>query len=138
MNIKTVTPADLFAKIAPTGDFELALYTLVDTYPDPTLSSYFLSTNAPSEANGYSGINFGHVDVPGLDDLLTQVDNELDQTKRIAASKQADEVIGQAVPSLPVQIVPAILLWSDKVGGPLSINPVQGPFWNLAEWGQAQ
>jgi peptide/nickel transport system substrate-binding protein len=31
-----------------------------------------------------------------------------------------------------------VLLWSEKLGGPISINPSEGPFWNLEEWGIAQ
>ncbi len=135
LSIKTVTPADLFAKIAPAGDFQLGLYTLIDTYPDPALSSSFDSVNIPSDANGNSGINFARADIPGLDDLLEQVDIEVDPDKRIDVSKEADALIAENVPSLPLQIIPGILLWDDKVGGPLSINPVEGPFWNLEQWG---
>ncbi len=32
MAIRTVTPADLFGKLAPSGDFQLGLYTLIDTF----------------------------------------------------------------------------------------------------------
>jgi peptide/nickel transport system substrate-binding protein len=137
MTIDSVTPADLFGTIAPEGDFQSGLWAIVDTFPDPTLSSSFLSTNIPSEANGYSGINFYRVSIPELDPLLTQVDTELDVDKRIEVSKQADAVIADNVPSLPLDTVPLVLLWSDKIGGPLEINPVEGPFWNLAAWGLA-
>ena len=137
MTIDQVTPADLFGTIAPQGDFQAGLWALVDTFPDPTLSSTFSSVNIPSEANGFSGINFYRTNIPGLDDLLGQVDSELDQDARIAASHDADALIAENVPSLPLDTVPNVLLWSDKVGGPLQINPVEGPFWNLAQWGLA-
>lgn len=137
MTINSVTPADLFGTIAPEGDFQAGLWAIVDTFADPTLSSSFLSTNIPTADNGFSGINFYRVSVPELDPLLTQVDTELDVDKRIEASKAADAVIAENVPSLPLDTVPLVLLWSDKVGGPLEINPVQGPFWNLAAWGLA-
>lgn len=137
MTIDQVTPADLFGTIAPQGDFQAGLWALVDTFPDPTLSSTFSSVNIPSEANGFSGINFYRTDIPGLDDLLGQVDSELDTDARITASHDADALIAESVPSLPLDTVPNVLLWSDKVGGPLQINPVEGPFWNLAQWGLA-
>ena len=135
MTIDQVTPADLFGTIAPQGDFQAGLWALVDTFPDPTLSSTFSSVNIPSDANGFSGINFYRTNIPGLDDLLGQVDSELDQDARVAASHDADALIAENVPSLPLDTVPNVLLWSDKVGGPLQINPVEGPFWNLAQWG---
>ncbi|MFJ6533494.1 peptide ABC transporter substrate-binding protein [Microbacterium sp. NPDC091662] len=137
MTIDQVTPADLFGTIAPQGDFQAGLWALVDTFPDPTLSSTFSSVNIPGEANGFSGINFYRTNIPGLDDLLGQVDSELDTDARISASHDADALIAENVPSLPLDTVPNVLLWSDKVGGPLQINPVEGPFWNLAEWGLA-
>lgn len=136
MTIDQVTPADLFGTIAPQGDFQAGIWALVDTFPDPTLSSTFSSVNIPSEANGYSGINFYRTDIPGLDDLLGQVDSEIDTDARIQVSHEADALIAENVPSLPLDTVPNVLLWSDKVGGP-EINPVDGPFWNLAEWGLA-
>jgi peptide/nickel transport system substrate-binding protein len=137
MTINSVTPADLFGTIAPEGDFQSGLWAIVDTFPDPTLSSSFLSTNIPSADNGFSGINFYRVDIPELDPLLTAVDTELDVDARIEVAKQADAVIAENVPSIPLDTVPLVLLWSDKVGGPLQINPIQGPFWNLAAWGIA-
>lgn len=137
MTIDQVTPADLFGTIAPEGDFQAGLWTLVDTFADPTLSSTFSSANIPSEANGFSGINFYRTSIPGLDELLGQVDSEIDPDARAAASHEADALIAENVPSLPLDAVPNVLLWSDKVGGPLQINPVEGPFWNLAEWGLA-
>ncbi|MFD6056328.1 ABC transporter substrate-binding protein [Agromyces sp. NPDC060279] len=137
MDIKAVTPADLFGTIAPQGDFQAGLWAIVDTFPDPTLSSSFGSANIPSEANGFSGINFYRVDVPELDPLLAEIDSELDLDARVAASQEADAIIAEEVPSIPIDTVPNVLLWSEKVGGPLSINPVEGPFWNLAAWGLA-
>lgn len=137
MTIDQVTPADLFGTIAPEGDFQAGIWALVDTFPDPTLSSTFSSVNIPSDANGFSGINFYRTDIEGLDDLLAQVDTEVDQDARVAASKEADALIAENVPSLPLDVVPNVLLWSEKVGGPLQINPIEGPFWNLAEWGLA-
>lgn len=137
MSIDAVTPADLFGTIAPEGDFQAGLWSLVDTFADPTLSSTFVSTNIPSEDNGYSGINFYRTSVPELDELLTAMDSELDTDARIALSHEAESVIAQNVPSIPLDTVPNVLLWSDKVAGPLEINPVEGPFWNLAAWGLA-
>jgi peptide/nickel transport system substrate-binding protein len=138
MAIKTTTPADLFGKLAPSGDFQIGLWTLVDYFPEPALSGAFSSTSIPTESNGYSGFNFGGTDIKGLDALLTQVNVELDVDARIAASHEAEALIADAVASLPLDAVPNVLLSSDKLGGPLSINPAEGPFWNLEEWGLAE
>ncbi|WP_113701655.1 peptide ABC transporter substrate-binding protein [Nonomuraea lactucae] len=138
LDIKNTTPANLFGKQAPAGDFQMGLWTLVDTFPDPSLSNSFSSTRIPTEANGHSGINFIRANVEGLDELLETVDTELDITVRKEASVKADELIAGAVPSIPLGAVPNVLLWSQRLGGPLSINPAEGPWWNLEEWGLAQ
>jgi peptide/nickel transport system substrate-binding protein len=138
MSIHTTTPAELFVKTLPNGDFEAALYTLIDTFPEPlNLSATMKSTNVPSEANGFSGINFGQVSIDGLDEVLDRIDSETDEAARVEASQEADQLIGEAVPAIPIVVVPNVLLWSDKLGGPISINPSEGPFWNLNEWGLA-
>lgn len=134
LTIANTTPADLFGNVAPKGDFQLGLWTIVDTFPEPALSASFLSSSIPSQANGYSGINFMRASIPGLDDLLNTVDTAVDPSVRLKASLAADELIAQNVPSLPVAAVPNILMTSTSVGGDLSINPAKGPFWNIEEW----
>ncbi|MBO9521468.1 MAG: peptide ABC transporter substrate-binding protein [Nocardioidaceae bacterium] len=138
MTVHNTTPADLFGKTAPNGDFQAGLYTLIDTFPDPTLSASFASSSIPSEANGFSGINFGRVNIAGLDPVLAEMDRELDPAKRIEASKKADQLLADAVPAVPMDALPNVLLWSTKLGGPIAINPSEGPFWNLNEWGLAK
>ncbi|WP_189133577.1 peptide ABC transporter substrate-binding protein [Wenjunlia tyrosinilytica] len=138
MRIKNTSPATLFGKQAPAGDFELGLWTLVDQFPDPALSNTFSSTSIPSAANGQSGINFIRARVDGLDTPLERVDTELGEAARKDASRQAEKIIADNVPSLPLGAVPNVLLWSRRVGGPISINPAEGPWWNLHEWGLAK
>lgn len=134
LTIRNTTAADLFAKVAPSGSFQLGLWTLIDTYPEPSLSASLSSTSIPTKANGNSGINFFRIDIPGLDDLLRTVDVSIDQDERRAASLEADRLIAEAVPSLPIATVPNVLMTSESLGGPISINPSEGPFWNLEEW----
>lgn len=134
LNIANVSAAELFSELAPKGDFELGIWTLIDTVPEPTLSASFDSSAIPSEANGYSGINFVRADVPGLNALLETVEQSVDTAKRKEASLKAESLIADNVISLPVATVPNILMTNERVGGPLEINPSEGPFWNLQEW----
>ncbi|WP_406300731.1 peptide ABC transporter substrate-binding protein [Embleya sp. NBC_00888] len=138
MTIKNTSAANLFGKVAPAGDFQLGLWTLIDTFPVPTLDATFASTSIPSAANGDSGINFIRANIPGLDSLLGRVSTDVEQTSRMQASRETEKLLAESVPSLPLGAVPNILLTAKKVGGPISINPVQGPFWNLAQWGLAK
>ena len=134
MTIANSSGAEIFSKLAPEGDFELGLWTIIDTVPEPTLSASFTATAIPSEANGYSGINFVRTNIPGLDDLLTTVDRSVDDDERIAASLEAEKLIAANIPGIPLATVPNILMTNDRIGGPLQINPSEGPFWNLEKW----
>ncbi|WP_439680684.1 peptide ABC transporter substrate-binding protein [Embleya sp. MST-111070] len=138
MTIKNTSAANLFGKVAPAGDFQLGLWNLTDTFPEPTLDASFGSASIPGDANGNSGINFVRANIPGLDALLGRVGSDVDEASRLEASRRSEKLLAESVPSLPLGAVPNILLTGKKVGGPISINPVQGPFWNLAEWGLAK
>lgn len=135
LTIKNASAADLFGKLAPDGDFDIGLWTLVTTFPDPSLSYAFDSSAIPSEANEFSGLNLTRTNVAGLDDALAVVDNETDEQKRLEATQQVDTLLAGSATSLPLAGVPNVLLLQDKVGGPASINPSEGPFWNLEQWG---
>jgi peptide/nickel transport system substrate-binding protein len=125
----------LFGTILPDGTFDLGLWTLVTNFPDPGLSYAFDSNSIPSDANGFSGLNYSRTNVPGLNELLAMVDSEIDPAARLKATQDGDKLIADSATSLPLAGVPNILLTLEKVGGPTSINPAEGPFWNLEQWG---
>lgn len=134
LKVANVSVADLFSKVAPKGDFEIGLWTLIDTVPEPTLSASFSSNSIPTKANGFSGINFVRANIPGLDPLLATEEQSVDTAKRKEASLKAEQLIANDVPGLPMATVPNILMTNQRIGGPLEINPSEGPFWNLQEW----
>ncbi|MFI2471396.1 ABC transporter substrate-binding protein [Streptomyces globisporus] len=138
VTIKNSTPANIFGKLAPAGDFQLGLWNLTDSFPNPTLSATFDSRAIPNAANNQSGINFMRIRIPGLNQILDRVDTELDDSARITESHKAEKLIADNVPSLPLAAVPNVLVTGARVGGPLSINPVEGPWWNLEDWGLAK
>ena len=37
--------------------------------------------------------------------------------------------------TLPLDPLPDIVIWSKKLVGPIGDNPIEGPFWNINEWG---
>jgi hypothetical protein len=62
------------------------------------------------------------------------VDVEVDEAARLAATQKIDQLIAESVTSVPLAAVPNILLTAKKIGGSTSINPSEGPFWNLEQW----
>ena len=114
---------------------EYGIYAQVLTALVPGNCTLFCSGNIPTKDNGFSGNNWTRTDIAGLDPVLQDVDSNLDESARMASGKKADKILADNVASLPIDPLPNILLWSNKVVGPVSDNGILGPFWNLAEWG---
>lgn len=136
VEIVSVSPADLFGTIVPRGEFELGLWTLVDTFPILSMTTTFTTDSIPTEENGYSGINFARISDSDLDALLTTISTTVDDDERLDATIAADAIIAEQVFSLPIAIVPNVLLWNEDVVGDIAINPSEGPWWNLEAWGR--
>lgn len=134
MTADNLKAADLFGKAGPSGDFQVALYAQVATFPAPSLCQVMCSKNIPDDA-GKGGSNWTRTKVPAADTLLEQVDSELDDAKRVTAAKAADKLLADNMVSLPLDPLPNILLWNTKkLGGNVIDNPVSGPFANANEW----
>ena len=134
MTINEQKAGDLFGTQLPGGDFVVALYAQTATTLSPGLSTTFLSTNIPSAANNNSGQNWTRTTIAGLDPLLTTVDTETDTTKRAAAAKSADDLLATNVASLPLDPLPNLGFYGDRISGDFSVNVVMGPWWNINTW----
>jgi len=134
MTIKNPSAEDLFNKILPAGDYQLSLYAQTATSLNPGLCSIACSSSIPSEENDNSGQNYQRINIPTLDPLLETVETNFVQAERIAASKQADQIMAQEQVSLPLDPLPNISLWQDTIGGPVGDNPITSMFWNMHLW----
>lgn len=134
LTIQNPSSDDLFGKVLPAGDYQLSLYAQTNTSLNPGLCSIACSSNIPSKANKFGGQNWQHINVPTLDPLLQTVDTSIVQQERIDASKQADQVMAQDQVSLPLDPLPNIALWSEKITGPVGDNPLLSMFWNMYLW----
>ncbi|SEP53128.1 peptide ABC transporter substrate-binding protein [Amycolatopsis saalfeldensis] len=110
LTIANTTAAELFSKVTPPGDFQLGLWTLVDTFPQPSLGTSFSTGAIPAPANGNSGLNYSRISSPDLDRALTTLNSSLDQNARMQASKEADRLLARDAASLPIDAVPNVLL----------------------------
>lgn len=137
VTIKNLSAGDFFGKVLPAGNYQMGLYAQVASSLDPVLCNLFCSKNIPSAANGNAGQNWQRVNIPALDPLLNEVDSNLDQSAREASSRKADALIAENVVSIPLDPLPNILLWSDNIKGPVSDNPILGPFVAMNLWGLA-
>jgi len=134
MTINEQKSSDLFGQQLPPGDFQVALYAQTATTLNPGLSTTQSSINIPSPANNNSGTNWTRTNVPGVDDLLATVDTETDDAKRADAAKKADDLLAADMVTLPLDPLPNMGFYGDKISGDFSINVIQGPWWNVADW----
>jgi peptide/nickel transport system substrate-binding protein len=134
MTINEQKSSDLFGQQLPPGEFQVALYAQTATTLNPGLSTTQSSINIPSPANNNSGQNWTRTNVPGLDDLLKIVDTETDDAKRADAAKKADDLMAADMVTLPLDPLPNMGFYGDKINGDFSINVIKGPWWNVADW----
>jgi ABC-type transport system substrate-binding protein len=93
-----------------TGKFDLAVGAIVSTLLDP--SDYF---NAWYKKDGPQ--NYGFWDEPKFNELLPQIDREVDVKKRLALIRQAEDIMEQSVPVLPVSWEKINDIWWNYVKG---------------------
>jgi peptide/nickel transport system substrate-binding protein len=135
MSIKNTTPDNLFGKLMPAGNYELTLYGSSVTGLVPGLCSILCTKSIPTAANGSTGNNTSFYSNPAADKLLVQVDNNLDDSVRREDARKADVILADDMVALPLDPLPDIAIWSNKVVGPISDNPIEGMFWNIEQWG---
>ena len=132
MTIKNPSADDLFGKILPAGDYQVSLYAQTATSLNPGLCTIVCSKNIPSKANDNTGQNWQRINIPTLDPLLRDGRHEL--RRRASASRPRSRPTRswrQDQVSLPLDPLPNIVLWSDKITGPVGDNPMLSMFWNM-------
>ncbi|MEP6624805.1 MAG: ABC transporter substrate-binding protein [Acidimicrobiia bacterium] len=134
MEIKNKSADDLFGSILTSGNYQASIYAQQATNINPGLCQIACTKAIPTKKNNQTGNNLSRISVPAADPLLEQVDTDANPATRIPASKQADQLLAADQVSLPLDPLPNIVLWSDRVGGPVGDNPVISMFWNMNEW----
>ncbi len=134
LTITNKSADDLFGTILGAGTYQMSIYAQQATTLNPGLCSIACTKNIPTKANGQTGNNLSRISVPAADPLLETVDTEAQVAPRAAAGKQADRLLAEAQVSLPLDPLPNVVLWSDKIGGPVGDNPVLSMFWNMNAW----
>jgi peptide/nickel transport system substrate-binding protein len=135
MKIDNKSSDDLFGKLLPALDYESSIYGSGLLSLSPGLCSILCTSAIPTAANGRTGNNTQGVSIPKADKLMATVDSSLNDPERRAAAQQVDKIMAEAAVALPLDALPDVLIWSDKVVGPITDNAMLGMFWNLNEWG---
>ncbi len=138
MAIKNTSSDNMFGVLLPGGDYQASVYGGTLTAITPGLCSEFCTENIPGPANQNSGGNWSRVSVPAADTQMRIVDTSLDDHARKVAAAKADDILADENVTLPIDPLPDILIWNEKVVGPVSDNPIEGMFWNIDQWGIKQ
>jgi peptide/nickel transport system substrate-binding protein len=116
------------------ADYEMALVANVFTTLEPGLCSILCTDAIPTEENDFSGNNITRTSIPEADQQLQIVDESTDDAARAAAGKTADRILADAQVTLPLDPLPNIAIWSDRIQGQISDNPLLAMFWNMHTW----
>jgi ABC-type oligopeptide transport system substrate-binding subunit len=108
-NLRTIQTSVWFDE-AQAGNFDLTISAIVSTLLDP--SDYF---NAWYAKNGPQ--NYSRWHNPAFEELLGQIDRELDDIKRKALIRQAEDIMEQDPPLLPVAYERMNDAWYNYVKG---------------------
>jgi ABC-type transport system substrate-binding protein len=116
---------DLFGVRLPARDYELIMFAWARNTADPGgwLNVY-----------GCGGVqNYTTYCSQTVTDLLGAADSELDPTVRSSLLNDADQLLADDVPALPLFMTPAFLAYRTGLHGPAN-NPIAGPTWNVEDW----
>ena len=108
-NLRTVVESVWFGDVAA-GNYDVAVGAIVSSLLDP--SDYF---NAWYRTDGPQNYSFWHN--AAFDKLLDQIDTEVDAAKRLALIRQAEDIMEQDPPLLPVAWENIFDIWHNHVKG---------------------
>lgn len=152
VTVEAEPPAQLLGKDVPGGDFVAALYPvdlrqqLAGPVPlgeginddDPGQCWLFCSASIPTTLNNMTGNNYDRLSNPTLDQYLTDLDVNIDDNERLTDSTQAQKVLANLVPAIPLVALPDIVVVNtDKLaveGGTFQHNLTYGPYSDLNDW----
>jgi peptide/nickel transport system substrate-binding protein len=132
INIKNTSATTFFGQWTVEGNFQMAEWAWLAT-PDPTQTVLFSADEIPTDQNP-AGQNYYRYENEEVTRLLSESDRVLDVQQRADLIRQAQEIMAEDLPILPMYQRPEYYAYAENLTGPV-VNPtLAGPFWNMAEW----
>lgn len=121
------TPANVIfgSSGLPSGNYDIAEFAEITT-GDPGDWSSSWACKGDGNWTGYCSKK--------VDDLMTAGNSELDPTKRTADFQQADAIMADTLPVLPLYQRPTPLIYKSALKGMVNNPATIGPFWNIQDW----
>ena len=128
VSIKNTAASTFFGKWTPDGNFQVGEWAWLAT-PEPTITTLFGADALPPD-----GQNYYRYKNEEATKLMQESDVTIDEGKRADLVKQAQEIMADDLPLLPLYQRPVTYAYSEKLSGP-KVNPsLAGPYWNVQEW----
>lgn len=124
-----------FQQRLPALKYDMAMY-IATANPDPQVTSNMSCAQVPSAANGNQGANSTGWCNEDASKLMSQSDQEVDETKRADLIHQVGKFLATDAVMLPLYQFPNIAAWrTDQVGGPVDqdASNFMG-FQNINQW----
>jgi peptide/nickel transport system substrate-binding protein len=122
-----IQPTDDLGQTTSTGDYDIAVFAWV--------SSPFPFSGAKQLWGTGQGSNYGKYTNPKVDDLMAQAGSEPDLAKAADLINQSDQLMTNDAYVLPLYQKPTIIAASDKIANIRNNSTLDGPVYNMAEWG---
>ena len=128
INIKNTSADTFFGQWTPEGKFEMGEWAWLAN-PDPSSTSLFSANQVPPK-----GQNYYRYKNQKVSDLLLESDKTVAVNKRADLLRQAQDLMVQDMPIIPMYQRPVYYAYADNLSGPQANPTLAGPFWNLEDW----
>ncbi|MCW2921842.1 MAG: extracellular solute-binding protein family 5 [Thermoleophilia bacterium] len=130
-DIRLIPTEVLYSHTAPHGQFDLGEWSeLTGVEPLPNL---IFGCNEIPRKPAWAGKNRMGWCNEDAERVMSAADNEVDPVKRAALVHEANAIIADQVPLLPLFQSPDVVAWRSRVQG-LKLNPSANHTWNMEAW----
>lgn len=127
MKIQNYSPT-VFGAIRVHGRCETLFHRWI-VPPTPGLSRFYSTGAFPP--NGFNHLRY---DNPGFDRIIAAAESTVDQAKAKVLFWQAQEILAQDLPTLPIFYMYGALATTSRLRGFLGNPTNDGPGWNIEQW----
>ncbi|MGH3088040.1 MAG: peptide ABC transporter substrate-binding protein [Rubrobacteraceae bacterium] len=128
ITINNSSAETFFGERMPEGDFQMGEWAWSAT-PDPSITTLFAADQVPPD-----GQNYYRYQNEEATELMVESDVTIDEDARVELIQQAQEIMAEDCPLVPLYQRPEIYAFSEDLSGP-EVNPTLATaFWNVGEW----
>ncbi len=128
LTINNSSAETFFGERTPEGDFQMGEWAWSAT-PDPSITTLFGAEQVPPD-----GQNYYRYQSDEATELMLESDVTIDEGERADLLKQAQDIMAEDCPLVPLYQRPEIYAFAENLSGP-EVNPtLAGAFWNVGQW----